>query len=226
MKFGAFVRSLFGSVMSTRINVRILMNVPMKLLLPSLLSFVLISSHGQIKCYTKDFKTTELGVWSTDNINVASPVWNSTNGGLANVRTDMLRIRKGDNTIMAATHGRGVFTALIPSELDQTVSFKTFASKTFGDPSFKIWAQSTSGLPITFTSTNTSVATVVDSTVTIVGGGTTTLVASQSGKATYKPAISVDKVLTVNKDYTWWRQNIVCERGERVQFCEVELSAK
>ena len=59
MKSGAFVRSLFGSVMSTRINVRILMNVHMKLLLPSLLSFVLISSHGQIKCSTKDFKITE-----------------------------------------------------------------------------------------------------------------------------------------------------------------------
>jgi hypothetical protein len=142
---------------------------------------------------------TELGVWSTDNINIASPVWNSTNGGLANVRTDMLRIRKSDNTIMAATHGRGVFTALIPSELDQTISFKTFTSKTFGNPSFKIWAQSSSGLPITFTSTNTSVATVVDSTVTIVGGGTATLVASQSGNLVYKPALSVNQVLTVNK---------------------------
>jgi len=142
---------------------------------------------------------TELGVWSTDNINVASPIWNSTNGGLANVRTDMLRIRKSDNTIMAATHGRGVFTALIPSELDQTISFKTFTSKTFGDPSFKIWAQSTSGLPITFTSTNTSVATVVDSTVTIVGGGTTTLMASQSGNPAYKPAPTVNQVLIVNK---------------------------
>ena len=142
---------------------------------------------------------TELGVWSTDNINVTSPVWNSTNGGLANVRTDMLRIRKSDNTIMAATHGRGVFTALIPSELDQTISFKTFSSKIFGEPAFKIWAQSTSGLPITFTSSNTSVATVVDSTVTIVGGGTTTLVASQSGNAAYKPATSINQVLTVNK---------------------------
>ena len=142
---------------------------------------------------------TELGVWSTDNINVASPVWSSTNGGLANVRTDMLRIRKTDNTIMAATHGRGVFTALIPSELDQTITFKTFTPKTFGDPSFKIWAQSTSGLPITFTSANTSVATIVDSTVTIVGGGTATLVAAQAGNIVYKSAISANQTLTVNK---------------------------
>ncbi|MBK5280097.1 MAG: T9SS type A sorting domain-containing protein [Bacteroidia bacterium] len=142
---------------------------------------------------------TELGVWSTDNINVTAPTWNSTNGGLANVRTDMLRIRKSDNTIMAATHGRGVFTARIPSDLDQTISFKTFTSKTFGDPPFKIWAQSTSGLPITFTSTNSSVATVVDSTVTIVGGGAATLVASQPGNISYNAATSVIQVLLVNK---------------------------
>ena len=142
---------------------------------------------------------TELGVWSTDNVNVASPVWSSTNGGLANVRTDMLRIRDSDKTIMAATHGRGVFTALMPSSLSQTISFKTFTSKTFGDPTFKIWAQSSSGLPIAFTSTNTSVATVADSTITIVGGGTTTLVASQGGNIVYTPATSVNQLLTVNK---------------------------
>ncbi len=145
------------------------------------------------------YVATELGVWSSDNINVASPVWTSTNGGLANVRTDMLRIRKGDNTVMAATHGRGVFTALIPSDIEQTISFKTFTSKTYGDAPFKIWAQATSGLPITFTSTNTSVATVVDSTVTIVGGGTTTLVASQAGDVVYKAATSANQLLTINK---------------------------
>jgi Secretion system C-terminal sorting domain len=142
---------------------------------------------------------TELGVWSTDNINVASPVWTSTNGGLANVRTDMLRIRNSDKTIMAATHGRGVFTALIPSDIDQTISFKPIPSKTFGDATFKISAQATSGLPVTFASSNTSVATVVDSTVTIVGGGTATFTATQAGNVVYKVATPAIQLLTVNK---------------------------
>ncbi len=54
---------------------------------------------------------TELGVWSTDNLNGASTVWEASNSGLANVRTDMLQIRSSDNLVVAATHGRGLFTS-------------------------------------------------------------------------------------------------------------------
>lgn len=54
---------------------------------------------------------TELGVWTSADITVASPDWQPTNGfGLANVRVDMLVYRSSDHTIAAATHGRGVFT--------------------------------------------------------------------------------------------------------------------
>ena len=54
---------------------------------------------------------TEVGVWSTDNINGSSTIWGASNSGLANVRVDMLRIRESDNMVIAATHGRGVFTS-------------------------------------------------------------------------------------------------------------------
>ena len=54
---------------------------------------------------------TELGVWSTDNVNVGSPDWGVTNSGLANVRCDMLQYRESDGVVLVATHGRGVFTA-------------------------------------------------------------------------------------------------------------------
>ena len=53
---------------------------------------------------------TELGVWSTDNINGASTDWAPTNANLANTRVDMLKIRESDNTVIAATHGRGLFS--------------------------------------------------------------------------------------------------------------------
>ena len=146
------------------------------------------------------YLATELGVWTTDNINVTSPVWNSTNGGLANVRTEMLRIRKSDGMIMAATHGRGVFTAIIPSTLSQTITFNAVqGTKTFGDPTFKLSAKSTSGLPITFTSSNTSIVTIADSTVTIVGGGTVQITANQGGNTHFAPAAPVTQTLVVNK---------------------------
>ncbi len=54
---------------------------------------------------------TELGVWETTNFMDASPNWSPSNNGLANVRVDMLQLRQSDRTIMAATHGRGVYTA-------------------------------------------------------------------------------------------------------------------
>lgn len=54
---------------------------------------------------------TELGVWSTDNINASTPVWSSSNTGLANVRTDMIKVRPSDNMLVVATYGRGVYTS-------------------------------------------------------------------------------------------------------------------
>lgn len=54
---------------------------------------------------------TELGVWTTDDIDGTNTEWFPTNTyGLANVRVDMLQFRSSDNLVAAATHGRGMFT--------------------------------------------------------------------------------------------------------------------
>ena len=54
---------------------------------------------------------TELGVWSTEDLYAAAVVWNPSNTNLANVRVNMLRLRRMDRTITAATYGRGLFTS-------------------------------------------------------------------------------------------------------------------
>lgn len=150
--------------------------------------------------FNQVYLATELGVWTTDNIAIASPVWNSTNGGLANVRTDMLKIRKSDGVIMAATHGRGVFTAIIPSTLAQIITFNAIqGTRTFGDGTFNLTAESTSGQPVTFESSNTSVVTIAGNTATIVGAGTVDISAIQNGNAYYAPAVSKIQSLVVNK---------------------------
>ncbi|MCO4818938.1 MAG: T9SS type A sorting domain-containing protein [Bacteroidetes bacterium] len=60
---------------------------------------------------------TELGVWSTTNLNSGGTTnWAVSNTGLANCRVDMLQYRASDSLIMAATHGRGVFTTSYFSE--------------------------------------------------------------------------------------------------------------
>jgi len=54
---------------------------------------------------------TEIGVWATKTLNSVEPEWAPAVDGLANVRVDMLRLRKSDTTVLAATHGRGLFYA-------------------------------------------------------------------------------------------------------------------
>ncbi len=53
---------------------------------------------------------TELGVFSTTNLNGASTDWTVTNTGMGNVRVDMLIMRESDSMVLAATHGRGLFS--------------------------------------------------------------------------------------------------------------------
>lgn len=58
---------------------------------------------------TKAWIATETGVWSTTLINGASTVWVASSG-FPSVRTDMLKYRAIDQTLVAATHGRGLWT--------------------------------------------------------------------------------------------------------------------
>jgi hypothetical protein len=62
---------------------------------------------------TKAIIATEMGVFQTSLINGASTTW-SQESEFPIVRTDMLEYRSSDRTIVAATHGRGLWTALIP----------------------------------------------------------------------------------------------------------------
>ncbi len=54
---------------------------------------------------------TELGVWTTDNLNGGTTDWGPSITGLANTRVDMLQTRSSDDLVAAATHGRGLFTS-------------------------------------------------------------------------------------------------------------------
>jgi photosystem II stability/assembly factor-like uncharacterized protein len=55
---------------------------------------------------------TETGVWTTKMMHSDIPDWFPANEGMGNVRVDMLRLRTSDNTVIAASHGRGVFNGI------------------------------------------------------------------------------------------------------------------
>lgn len=53
---------------------------------------------------------TEAGVWETTDLGSPTPTW-TPSPGFPTVSTYMLQLRASDNMVMAATHGRGVYTA-------------------------------------------------------------------------------------------------------------------
>jgi hypothetical protein len=79
----------------------------------------------------------------------------------------------------------------------QSITFDPLSDKTFGDSNFDLTATASSGLSVTYQSSNTSVATISGNTVTITGAGNTTITASQSGNTNYSAATPIQRVLTV-----------------------------
>ena len=101
---------------------------------------------------------------------------NTTGGGttLATIKVD---------------HGSTFISSVVISSgsIAPTITF-TIPSKTFGDAAFTLSPTSDSPGAFTFTSSNTSVATISGSTVTIVANGTSTITATQASSGDYSSA--------------------------------------
>ncbi|HVU33786.1 MAG TPA: immunoglobulin domain-containing protein [Opitutaceae bacterium] len=97
-----------------------------------------------------------------------------------------------------ATSGDSVLTL---SKAVQTITFGALSPVTYS-PNATVnltgTTNSTTGIPVTYTSSNANVATVSGSVVTIVGTGNTTITANAAADATYLAAPPVSQTLTVN----------------------------
>lgn len=131
----------------------------------------------------------------------------SSNNSIATVSGSTVTILGAGTIIVTASQiGNATYAAapavpqaLTISKANQTISFGALPTKTFGDAPFALSATSTSSLPVSYNSSNTSVATIIGSTVTIVGAGTTTITSIQNGNANYNPAADLPQNLTVSK---------------------------
>jgi gliding motility-associated-like protein len=132
--------------------------------------------------------------------------YGSSNLRVATILTRTVTIRgAGKSEITAfqsgnATYAPARFTRLLNViKGDQTITFNPLPSKTYGDSDFNPGAASSSGLTVTYTSDNNSVATVTGGFIHINGAGSAVITASQAGNANYNPAADVQQILTVNK---------------------------
>jgi len=98
---------------------------------------------------------------------------------------------KNYNTALA------VAKTLTVLQAKQSITFDPLAERTYGEPPFSLAAIATSGLPVKYQSSNTNVATIEGSVITLVGVGTVEIIASQQGSRNYQEAVSVRQTLTV-----------------------------
>lgn len=148
--------------------------------------------------------TFQLTASSTSGLPIS---FSSTNPGVATVSGNSVTlVGAGETMIRANQSGNSIFNAaaqvqqvLTVVKGNQTISFPAIASKKYGDAAFALNASSSSGLTLVYESSNTTVATVTNNEVTIIGVGSTTITAKQSGNENYNPAVDVQQTLTVQK---------------------------
>ena len=93
---------------------------------------------------------TQLGVWRTSNFKDATPNWVQSDNGMSNVKVTSFSLRTADNTVMASTYGRGMFTgqfaAGVASIDDVVKESKVFTMyPTVSNGEFTVFAKNTLG---------------------------------------------------------------------------------
>ena len=120
---------------------------------------------------TKAIIATEMGVYETNNINGSSTVW-TQDPTFPIVRTDMLKYRKSDGTVAAATHGRGLWTASVPFTTPYVrfaASFNDQVETTAGSTGCRNYKDYTVNMNIDLPPTGDA-----NVTLAVAGGGTAT----------------------------------------------------
>ncbi len=145
-----------------------------------------------------------LGAYATSGLTVS---YTSSNTAVATIVSGQIHIVGGGTSIITASQaGNSAYNAatnvtqtLTVNKQNQTITFGTLPTKLVSDADFSASATASSGLTISLSSSNTAVATIVSGQIHIVGAGTTTITASQTGNTSYNAATNVTQTLTVNK---------------------------
>jgi trimeric autotransporter adhesin len=109
----------------------------------------------------------------------------------------------GECRVIAGQPGNASYLPASPVEVSfevlpaaQTITFPALADRTFGEPDFEPGATASSGLPVTYSATET-VCAVVAGKVRLLAAGECSLFAEQAGDASYEAAATVERSFTV-----------------------------
>lgn len=127
---------------------------------------------------------------------VTAPIATYTHNNLNNGMPYYYRITAVDKGGFESTYSTEVTAT---PQGTQSISFALLPAKTYGDADFSAGATASSGLTVSYTSDNPSVATIVAGKVHIVSAGTANITATQNGDSKWLAAVSETQQLTVNK---------------------------
>lgn len=105
----------------------------------------------------------------------------------------------GSETMDQAAYVAAVNACCISQLLGQVITFADPADKVFGAADFALGATASSGLAVTYTSSNPAVMTIVGTNGHIVGAGSVIITAHQAGNGTFAPADDVPQTINVTK---------------------------
>ncbi len=132
--------------------------------------------------------------------------YSSSDTEVASVYNNKIQIEGvGTATITASQSGNNIYNAADPvsqnltvTKANQTITFFPLPDKTIGDPDFSPVATASSGLQVSFTSSDTTVAKILNNMISVEGEGNATITAHQPGDDQYNAAPNVTQELTVS----------------------------
>lgn len=136
-------------------------------------------------------------------------LYSSSNLVVATIVDGQIRILgAGTTTITALQLGDETFNPVSSSQeltvgkVEQTITFNALTVKEVGDDNFSPGATSSSGLAVSYSSSDESVATVLNGNIHLLDAGTTTITAFQLGNASYLAAVAITQELVVKYGQT------------------------
>jgi uncharacterized repeat protein (TIGR03803 family) len=134
--------------------------------------------------------------------------YTSSDSSVAVISVDTVKIKgAGTTTITASQLGNSQYNSAadvqqvltVVSKSDQTIAFDSLGTHTYGDSPVSLNGIASSGLAVSYSSSNPSVAFISGNLIVIKGAGSAIITASQPGNTYYNAASEVQQTITVNK---------------------------
>jgi gliding motility-associated-like protein len=161
-------------------------------------------SFGPLADVTYGSSDINPGATSTSGLEVT---YSTNNPAIASIESGLIVINGAGNVVITASQAGNdnyypasdVEQALAVLKAEQTITFAPLPEVKYGDEPYSAGAIASSGLEITYSSDNLSVADITNGLIEITGAGTAIITASQPGDQNYNPASGITQILTVTK---------------------------